>query len=1727
MGKVQLEAVLKLVDVQINPQVFQKISQSVAGMPPALGKSSDALKKTGVHADTLNKKLRGTKEVINANERAARLFLRRMAQFAILLPTFATLNRAIQGGVKFLFDFDSALRDIVRIDIGNLKDRMEEVGDAALATAVKYGVTGTEVLRATRIFKQAGFTIEESQAKAEAAILATQISTLTSAQATEVFIAAQKQFGAEGQNSISVLDKLAKVEDLAAVNASDVADAFRTGGNALAEFSKSIDDSVGIIAALREQSRKSGREIGTFLKTIQTRMFAAGEARSSLESLGVTVENLDGSLRPTLSVLDDLKDKFDGLTQAQRTNAAKSIAGIRQFESLLAVLNSLERANELSAASSRAAGTADEKRVITDAKLERQVGKLIAQGQAFAEAMGDAGLEDTLASALKMAERLLLVFTSFSNVLSDIGGSIVPLLALSGITLGRSVFGLGGGGKPGGKPGDATKGNVQKPGLDKNFIGPLNKTQSQIASFGTQMKRAGSIVADSTKITAMRVAQGRQLVTIGSTEITGVKARAAAHKQLTAAIKQNISAIKASSAARTAQGGGLKGALGGAAGTALFTLGGATIPALFESIAKRLRSFDNNIANLGAETLDASSSTLSMAAQFAVLGGKASAIAGAVGAVSNAMPKILNAIDDEFVARKELKNTIKNQQKEEGIAAKLGSRSQAGTAVASKLFGSFSAAAERAGTEGGQALHRELQAAFEEIGKDFGTTGQDFAKTFLTPVTNELGGIVDSNAIGIDTLKQLKTEISDASGLTGIDIAIVAHKELLKSIAEENGTLKEYDRLIKGVSDGTLRSNESLSSMLDVLGKGTIKFNEFTLGATSVNKSLSELGKISKLQGAIDSFRTLGLELDLAKLGPEALADSVVRMQQELLLSEREFGNTSKRLGKDIDDLTGHISELGIFSKGAELFQAAQEGLDSMDSSEIAAFNQFMKEQPPAVRETIAELLKLREQQRQAELDFQNQQNALQGEMIARRKAMFETEAQAAQNAFESTRRFSAELEKFGDAVTTDVLSQFQNIGLGDVEDVLAGTSDLSGALQQMIINAFDPISQAEQDLANVTATTQAELDILAKRLGIVTQKLSDEANAANAASLTAQKHAITLDIEKTIQSGAISATEAKIKILESEKDAAEDAAEAEKKRFELLEKLAEASRDFENELRDVRDGFEEFSKDKIADLLKKETDVRSELKDAQKDVLSSTTELADAYNALGKAQLEFNGAIAEAQLKSNLLARDIATLTGGLVTFQSKLSSLNNAYRDVLGNSNITLQKRIELERQLADETLAFLQQASSEITQAGIGIFGQSSQENQALGQGIAGLQHVADQLGGSFEGFLNMSSGDFSAVSETLLGLPTEFRQQMLSALSSLPSTMNIGGFNVDQLTQALGQVGAGVAPDAGLPSIEELNGQQVEQLTKLQELALQDAQLQFSQVIAAQQQVAAAQEAADAAQILQERAKENLVAVRDAVLEEKAVLDFANEQRNELLNAVIAADDKNTLLMIEREAQAFADQNAAFSKIGDNIVTGIASAIGSRLAVLNVAAQSKGYIPNFSSGNLSPGEAAGVLRAASREKRAMPPGAGLAVANTSEAIIPMRSTGFIPNFQKGNVSGDSNTSELLAEVVRQLNELNDTSDVISSSNTQIQSNTTGDAKDGAAGGSQDVTITLQTNQNNTVSITGLESLREEIATVVRGAATEQVDKQLEALLEELDSVIVALQERGLLSSFGQPR
>jgi hypothetical protein len=187
--------------------------------------------------------------------------------------------------------------------------------------------------------------------------------------------------------------------------------------------------------------------------------------------------------------------------------------------------------------------------------------------------------------------------------------------------------------------------------------------------------------------------------------------------------------------------------------------------------------------------------------------------------------------------------------------------------------------------------------------------------------------------------------------------------------------------------------------------------------------------------------------------------------------------------------------------------------------------------------------------------------------------------------------------------------------------------------------------------------------------------------------------------------------------------------------------------------------------------------------------------------------------------------------------------------------------------------------------------------------------------------------------------------------------------------------------------------------------------------------------------------------------------------------------------------------------------------------------------------------------------------MPAGAGLAVANTKEAVIPMHN-GHVPNFAQGSdiaasldslravdagfiaaVSsaiqrslgnlrgGDDGSDERFARMVDLLDDIRGSIDSIDESSTSIASTNasiadTADGGGGAAAGAGEVNINVTTNQRSTVQVAGLDNLRNAVAEGLRNAAMEQVEEVVDPIAEQIDAVIQVLNERGLITGFGQP-
>ena len=139
----------------------------------------------------------------------------------------------------------------------------------------------------------------------------------------------------------------------------------------------SIEDTSLAIGLMANAGIK-GSEAGTALRSTLTRLVKPREeAAAALGTLGISAVKSDGTIKPLRQSIFELRSKFKGLTDAQKTQFAASIAGQEAMSGFLAIMNeSDENFSKLANSIDKAKGKAEEMNKIKNDNLAGDVKSL-------------------------------------------------------------------------------------------------------------------------------------------------------------------------------------------------------------------------------------------------------------------------------------------------------------------------------------------------------------------------------------------------------------------------------------------------------------------------------------------------------------------------------------------------------------------------------------------------------------------------------------------------------------------------------------------------------------------------------------------------------------------------------------------------------------------------------------------------------------------------------------------------------------------------------------------------------------------------------------------------------------------------------------------------------------------------------------------------------------------------------------------------------------------------------------------------------------------------------------------------------------------------------------------------------------------------------------------------------------------------------------------------------
>lgn len=333
-------------------KTFTDISGNTVTLTGNIDKFNDSLRvtqslvsKSGSGMSSFGNSIKG---MVSGNFKGA------IADIASYVSYFQVTMKAIQQAKQGFNDFLNFQKDLTNISYTmNLSpDQLQNLGTSAIDMAKDLSMSLDNTMDIYKIYANMNTTASEIQQTARPTAILSNLSGVDASTAADQVQGILQQFHmledgstTAADASMHIVDVLDKVSGSVGIDYAKgikiISDAVQASGQVAYDAGMSYEQLAAITAKVSERTREDGSSIGNALKTIITRTTKVGKmpqyadevdnatlsnASASLHAIGVDVYNPDGSDRGIITVMSELKDKWDDLTDAQQAKIAFDVA---------------------------------------------------------------------------------------------------------------------------------------------------------------------------------------------------------------------------------------------------------------------------------------------------------------------------------------------------------------------------------------------------------------------------------------------------------------------------------------------------------------------------------------------------------------------------------------------------------------------------------------------------------------------------------------------------------------------------------------------------------------------------------------------------------------------------------------------------------------------------------------------------------------------------------------------------------------------------------------------------------------------------------------------------------------------------------------------------------------------------------------------------------------------------------------------------------------------------------------------------------------------------------------------------------------------------------------------------------------------------------------------------------------------------------------------------------
>ena len=255
--------------------------------------------------------------------------------------------------------FDAGMSKVQAIS-GATADDMDKLRSKAKEMGAQTKFSATESAEAFSYMAMAGWKTEDMLNGIEGVMNLAAASGEDLATTSDIVTDALTAFGLEAKDSAHFADVLAATSSNANTNVAMMGETFKYAAPVAGALGYNVED-VSTAIGLMANAGIKGSQAGTALRNIFTRMAKpTKQSAKAMEDLGLSLTDSEGNMKDFDTVINEMRESFSGLTQAEKAKYAADLAGQYGMSGLLAIVNASEKDyNKLTDAINNADGASE------------------------------------------------------------------------------------------------------------------------------------------------------------------------------------------------------------------------------------------------------------------------------------------------------------------------------------------------------------------------------------------------------------------------------------------------------------------------------------------------------------------------------------------------------------------------------------------------------------------------------------------------------------------------------------------------------------------------------------------------------------------------------------------------------------------------------------------------------------------------------------------------------------------------------------------------------------------------------------------------------------------------------------------------------------------------------------------------------------------------------------------------------------------------------------------------------------------------------------------------------------------------------------------------------------------------------------------------------------------------------------------------------------------------